>query len=125
MPHIIKYNSEIHIVEIKIQGDLVLKEAREIFSELAQFIKEENCFLILTDLRESTMKLSTVDIYDLPKILSDILASSEIDANILKRAFVVAKNSENYSFHENVTNNRGQINKMFEDIDEAKKWLLE
>ena len=125
MHYSVNYNSEMHIVEIKVQGDFSLKEAREIFSESAKVTKEKNCYLIFTDLLEATMKLSVTEIYDLPKILLDILALSEINANKLKRAFVVAKNSKDYSFHETVSNNRGQRIKAFEDIDKARGWLLE
>jgi hypothetical protein len=125
MSHTITYNSEAHIVEIKVQGDLLLNEAKEILSETTQAIKEQNCFLTLTDMCEVTNTLSIVEIYKLPELLSGTLASSEINVHRLRRAIVVAKDLENYKFFETVTINRGQYAKLFFDIDEAKKWLLE
>ncbi|HNK62418.1 MAG TPA: hypothetical protein PLE14_00100 [Anaerolineales bacterium] len=43
----------------------------------------------------------------------------------LKRAFVVSKNLDDFHFFENVTRNNGQLAKIFQDVDEAKKWLLQ
>ena len=125
MLHTITYNSDSGIVEIKFQENVTWKEVKEILWQSAQIAKEQNCFLFLSDLREATMKLSTLELYELPKILSETFTSSEIPTHKLKRAFVVAKDLEAYSFFENVNVNRGYRHKMFQDISEAKKWLLE
>ena len=125
MSHTITYNSEAHIVEIKVQEDLLLSEAKEILSETARAIKEHNCFLTLTDMREATNKLSILEIYKLPELLSAALASLEINLHRMRRAIVVEKDLKDYNFFETVTINRAQYAKLFFDIDEAKKWLLE
>lgn len=125
MPHVIIYNSEARVIEITIQGDFSLSEAKEIISEATQVAKEQNCFLVLTDLREATLKLSTLEIYELPNVVSDKLASSGLHAYEFKRAFVAAKDLKDYDFFETVTVNRGQNAKLFHDVDEAKKWLSE
>jgi hypothetical protein len=125
MLHTITYNSDLGIVEIKFQENVIWKEVKEILWQSAQIAKEQNCFLFLSDFREATLNLSTLELYELPKILSGIFASSEIPAYKLKRAFVVAKDLKDYSFFETVNVNRGYRHKMFEDISEAKKWLLE
>jgi len=44
---------------------------------------------------------------------------------LYKRANVVAKDLDDYIFHENVMVNRGQNEKVFTDIDQAKEWLME
>ena len=125
MLHTITYNSDLGIVEIKFQENVTWKEVKEILWQSGQIAKEQNCFLFLSDFREATMKLSTLELYELPKILSETFASSEIPAHKLKRAFVVAKDLKDYSFFETVNVNRGYRHKMFQDISEAKKWLLE
>ena len=125
MLHTITYNSDLRIVEIKFRENVTLKEVKEILWESAQIAKEQNCFLFLSDFREATMKLSTLELYEFPKLLSEIFASSEISPHKIKRAFVVANDLENYNFFENVNVNRGYRHKMFQDISEAKKWLLE
>jgi hypothetical protein len=125
MLHTITYNSDLGIVEIKFQENVIWKEVKEILWQSAQIAKEQNCFLFLSDFREATMKLSTLELYELPEILSETFASSEIPTHKIKRAFVVAKDLEDYSFFETVNVNRGYRHKMFQDISEAKKWLLE
>jgi len=125
MLHTITYNSDLGIVEIKFQENVIWKEVKEILWQSAQIAKEQNCFLFLSDFREATLKLSILELYELPKILSETFASSEIPAHKIKRAFVVAKDLNDYSFFETVNVNRGYRHKMFEDISKAKKWLLE
>ena len=98
MSHTIFYNSETHIVESKIQGDIDLNDTKELIAELVQIAKENNCTLFLGDYRDAKIKLSIVDIYELPKITLGIYASSGV--------------------------NREVNTKIFFDIDEAKKWLL-
>ncbi len=125
MPYTINYNPETRIIEMKIHDDFRFSEGSEIISELIRVIKEQNCFLILNVMRAAKMKLSTFDIYELPKLLANTFDSSEVNSHKLKRALVVEKDLEDYKFFETVTGNRGQQLRLFFDLDEAKKWLLE
>jgi hypothetical protein len=125
MPHAISYNSDAGVIEIKVQGDFFLREAQEMISEALDVAKEQNCFLLLCDLRAATVKLSTIEIYQLPNVVSDKSASLGLHPHKLKRAFVVTNDLKEYDFFETVTVNRGQSAKVFRDIDEAQKWLLE
>jgi hypothetical protein len=72
MPHTIIYNSEERIIEIMVEGNFSLNEAKEVFIEAVQVLKAQNCFLVLNDMREATMKLSMLEIYELPKRLAAI-----------------------------------------------------
>ena len=125
MPHTIIYNSEERVIEIKVQGDLSLNEVKEIMTEAAQAAKAQNFFLVLNDMREAKPNLSMLEIYQLPKILTDIFASFELNAYKLKRALVAANDLKDYSFFETVSLNRSQHVKYFLDMDEASKWLFE
>ena len=125
MPHTMIYNLELHIIEIKHQGTITLNEIIETFSEAIQIVQDVNCFLTLGDYRNANVNLSTIEIHQLPKVISDILIQSGIAPHKLKRAFVVAKNLNDFHFFETVTFNNGQLAKIFQDIDEAKKWLLQ
>jgi hypothetical protein len=127
MAHTIKYNPEEQIIEIIAQGTVNLDEFNEIVSQGIQLAKEKECFHILGDYRNVTVvSLSTLEIYDLPKMLSGISASTGIDASRFRRAIVVApKDAADAEFAETVAVNRGQNAKIFQDIDEAKKWLSE
>ena len=119
------YNSEAHIIETKFEGKLALKEAKKIISKIAQVAKENNCFLCLSDYRDAELNLTTSDIYNLPKLLSDMTAQEGLSATTFKRAIVVRNNLEDFRFFETVTLNSMQNAKLFHEVDEAKKWLLE
>ncbi len=128
MPYTITYNPETGFVEAKVQGTISFNEIKEIYSKYVQTTMENESFLYLADYREATLDLSTMELYDLPKILSDIAAPLGINVHKLRRAAVIAKGLKNkhlrdYGFYETVTLNRGQNTKLFEDMDEAIKWL--
>src|SRR5215204_967454 len=99
MSHTVVYNSEEQIIEIKVQGDLSLNAVKEIMTEAAQIAKAQACFLVLNDMREATMKLDMTEIYQLPKILTDIFTSFELNVYKLKRALVAANDLKDYSFY--------------------------
>ena len=124
MTHTIIYNSELHIVESKLQGDMTLDEVDEIVTKTAKIAKEKDCIFILNDFREVSRKLPLWQIYELPDRIRRIFTSFGINVWRYKRANVVAKDWDEYIFHENVMVNRGQKEKVFTDIDQAKKWLL-
>jgi len=124
MSHQVAYNPDSGLIETKVQGDLSLEEAKELITEIGTAARENNCFLCLSDYRETTMHLSTIEIYDIPQLLSGMLESMGVDAQKFKRAIVVAKSLKDFHFYETVTLNTGQNIRLFADIEEARKWLL-
>src|SRR5215208_6031786 len=124
MTHTVTYNSTLHIVESKLQGNMTLGEVDEIITKTAKIAKENDCRLIFNDFREVSRKLSILQIYELPDRIRTIFTSFGINVGLYKRANVVAKDWDEYIFHENVMVNCGQKEKVFTDMDEAKKWLL-
>jgi ribosomal protein L7/L12 len=123
MSHTITYNAEERIIEIKVQGDFSLSEAKEMCTEAVQVVKAQNCFLVLTDMREAIVNLSILEIYELPKTLRDMFASSGLSVYKVKQALVITKDSKEHSFFETVTLNRSQSIRYFFDTDEARQWL--
>lgn len=123
MTHTLVFNPDTQTIEIKFQGDITLSEVKELYSESMQVANRQNCFLFLSDYSDAIMKLSTLELYNLPKILSEIFATSEIPAHKLKRALVVTKDFADYHFFETVNSNSGQNAKIFQDVAEARKWL--
>jgi hypothetical protein len=128
VPFTITYNLETGFVEAKVQGTIRFDEIKEIYSKYVQTTMENKSFLYLADYREAILDLSTMELYDLPKVLSDIVDPLGINVNKLRRAIVVAKGLKDkrlgdYRFYETVTLNRWQNTKLFEDMDEAIKWL--
>ncbi|RIK29041.1 MAG: hypothetical protein DCC56_14370 [Anaerolineae bacterium] len=124
MSHTVIYNSELHIVESKLQGDMTLGEVEEIITKIAEIAKEKDCRFIFTDFRKVSRKLSVLQIYELPDRIKNIFTSFGLTVWFYKRANVAAKDFDDYVFHENVMVNRGHNEKVFTNIDQAVKWLI-
>src|SRR5262245_24570901 len=108
MTHTITYDPRDNIIELKIQGDLTLERVKDITAEVIKVSKAQKCFLILNDLREATIKLSLLEIYELPKTVAEIARSSGLRPYDFRQAFVARKGQDHLSFFENVSVNRGQ-----------------
>ncbi|HMR99076.1 MAG TPA: hypothetical protein PKE62_07455 [Anaerolineales bacterium] len=124
MPYTVIYNPELHIIEARLIGNMTVGEVDEIIAKTAKIAKEKECRLIFTDFREVSQKLSIVQIYQLPDRIKNIFTSLGVNISLCKRANVVANDLDDYIFHENVMVNRGQIEKVFTDFDQATKWLI-
>jgi hypothetical protein len=124
MPHAVVYNGETHAIESRIQGDLTMKDIRELLDEYVRLAKENDCVLILNDYREATVKLSTVEIYGIPRLYADAFASAGIDPYRLRRALVISKDTRDYHFYEIVASNKAQNVRVFTNMDEAREWLF-
>jgi hypothetical protein len=125
MTHTVTYNPDPGVIHTIAQGKLTLSEAKEIITEIAQLAIEKNCFLCLSDYRQVTMEMTTLQIHDLPKILSTIVASLGLRPSQFRRAIIAEKDSKDYLFFETVTLNNAQQVRLFQDVEEAKKWLLQ
>jgi hypothetical protein len=118
------YNPETGIVETIVQGIVNLAEMTEIMTEAVQAMVENEAFLYFADYRQGSLGMTTLQIHNMPKLLSEIAVPLNANALKFKRAIVVEKFSKDYQFYETVTINSGQTTKLFQDVDEARKWLL-
>ena len=124
MPYSATYDGEAGLIALSFRGKVDLPALRKLASDAARISKEHNCFLVLSDFREATLSLSTMEIYTLPKTLSEILSASGINVYRFKRALVMSTDIDDFTFFETVSRNRSQNITLFRDVDEAKKWLL-
>jgi len=125
MAHTLFYNSELHILELKIDGEFSLEETRQILPEVAGLMKEHDCFRILSDLREARVKVSTLEIYYMPQNIANALESVDISVYTVKRAALVSDELiPDGKFLEDVSVNRSQKFKLFLDESEAREWLI-
>ncbi len=125
MTHTLSYNSGLQILEVNIQGDYFADEARELVLETAELAEEHHCFRILVDMRAAEIHLATLEIYEAPQMISDAFAGKDNPGGKVKRAVVVKTDSEDPKFLETVAVNRGQRVRIFQNMDEAKEWLLQ
>lgn len=124
MPHTIFYNSEFHIVEAKLQGDMTVSESEEIVIEIARIAKQKDCRSIFIDFCKVSQKLPILEMYRLPNRTKNIFNSFGMNVLLYKRANVVTNDLDDYIFHENVMVNRGQNEKVFTNVDKARQWLI-
>jgi hypothetical protein len=125
MTHTVIYNPVLGVIETVGQGKLTLSEAKEIITEITKIAVEKDCYLCLSDYRQATVEMSITEIFDLPRILADIVISFGLYAGKFRRALVIEQGLTDFRFFETVTINFGQHIRLFHDIDEAKKWLFE
>ncbi|MGA2157959.1 MAG: hypothetical protein ABSG90_01945 [Dehalococcoidia bacterium] len=123
MPHTIIYNPEKQVIELKVQGDLTLDYFKEILKENVLAIKEKGGTCVLHDYREANFKLSTSEIYQMPGIVIDTFASFGLNARVIKRLAVVAKDYKDARFLETVFVNNALDLKISRDVNEAKQWV--
>lgn len=121
----VDYDAGKRLIVIGIRERIDLPLIKKIASEVAHFSKEHNCFLVLNDAREATIGLSTVEIYNLPKMIVDILSETGIEVLKFRRALVFSKDVDDFTFFETVSKNRNQNVTLFRSVDEAVSWLLE
>ena len=123
MAHKTIFNVETGIIETKYQGIVTFNEVKEVVSESITLSEENKRYLWLADYSEATLNLSTMEIYDLPKLILEAATSLNIVAFHIKRAIVIIRDKANYEFAEIVSKNRGQNIDLFDDIEKARKWL--
>ena len=120
MSHELSYDSELGCIVLHIEGKVTVEVIRELAPEVASMVEETGCRRILNDMSVATIDVAVMDLFDSPKIMSESGIASDT-----KRALVVPCSFAKSGFLETVTRNRGQNLMVFEDVDEAKEWLLD
>jgi hypothetical protein len=113
------------MITLRFEGLLTLEVVRNATVDAAQMAKERDCFRVLTDMRETTVKLSMVEVYNLPKLTADIVSTTGLQIYQYRRAVVISAEQELLPFFENVSRNRHQNVKLFYTIESAEQWLFE
>lgn len=124
MPYTIEFDNSgyIHVIY---EGNFDVDGALSLLGGVTYYVKEYNCYRVLSDFRNATMNISTIHIYELPGLLLNRALRVGVSFHDLKRAMVVpAPHIENFRFFETVSFNRMQSIRLFYDMDEAKAWLM-
>lgn len=124
MSNSVTYDAEDRLITIGLKGKIDKALVRKLASETGQIARQHDCYLVLTDAREATVDMTTLDIYDLPNILVEILSETGIPLYKFKRALVVSTDIDDFTFFETVSRNRGQDVRLFRSMDEARLWVL-
>jgi site-specific recombinase XerD len=131
MAYEVTYNPEEDCVHARIEGGVDLATAQRYAREIIKQLRAHNCLRLLNDMRKASIKLSTMDLYDLPAWIEERIEEAGVSRSC-KRALLVAKNFNDYAFYETVTRNHGQllevftdsqVTGIFRDISKADEWL--
>jgi hypothetical protein len=127
MTYRVIYNPDKDCVQARIEGEVDLPMAQRYAKAILRQLSAHDCLRVLNDMREASIKLSTVDIYDLPAWIEEIGLNRSC-----KRALLVSRDFNDYKFFETVSRNHGHLlevftdsnrSGIFRDIAKAREWL--
>lgn len=113
-----KYDTDSKCLMTKMCGVLNTLAVTEHIAKVAKLAEEYNCSLILNDWRKVVLQMSTIEIYDIPKLVRNAGVSCS-----MKRAYLVHEVGILYNFFETVSVNQYQQVRLFTDFDNAATWL--
>jgi hypothetical protein len=98
----------------------------EVVAMVMQAIKimnQADLLQVLTDFREVTSMVTVNKLYELPELYDQVGVSRQMSMALLLP--VTGHREEDYRFFENVCRNRGYNVRLFNDNEEAVRWLAE
>jgi len=131
MAYKVIYNPDEDCVHASIEGDVDLAMAQRYAKEIIKQLRAHHCLRVLNDMRKASIKLSTVDIYELPAWIEEACEEAGVN-RFLKRALLVSRDFNDYKFFETVSRNHGHLlavfadpekTHIFRDIATAREWL--
>jgi hypothetical protein len=127
----VTYNPNEDCVHARIKGAVDLATAHRYAREIIQQLRAHNCLRLRNDMRQASVKLSTIDLYDLPAWIEERAEEAGVSRSV-RRALLVARDFNDYEFFETVSRNHGhllevfadsRITGIFRDIAKADEWL--
>jgi hypothetical protein len=125
------YNAHEDCVHARIEGIVDLDVAHEYARAIIEQLSAHHCLRLLNDMRKASVRVSIVDIYDLPAWIEEVLKEAGV-SRTCKRALIVARDFQDYKFFETVSRNHGHLLEVFTDANatgifrnrsEARAWL--
>jgi hypothetical protein len=120
----VTYDADDGHITIWLQGKLDKALVLKLASETGHVARQHDCYLVLCDAREATVHMSTLDIFELPKIFVEILLETGVQLYKFKRALVMSSDVDDFTFFEAVSRERGQNVTLFRSVDAARLWLI-
>ncbi|HCB01795.1 MAG TPA: hypothetical protein DEP19_05380 [Anaerolineae bacterium] len=115
----IEYLADEKLLYIKTKGVLTKEEANSMLRDVVQAMGKYACQKQLVDHRDTVFELTILEYYERPDINKEIGMPYT-----WKIAMVFKELTENTRFMETVFRNRGYNFRQFDDIDEARAWVL-
>ena len=122
MPCKVSFDKNNDIINVQISGKVTHDDHIAARDEALGLCKKNECYKLLVDLSElNTIRSTTMDCFEFGEELAETTPFMQI-AHVLPADM---KSRKDIRFTANVEANRGKSSKVFETIDEARKWLLE
>ena len=127
----VTYHPDEDCVHARIEGGVDLAMAQRYAREIIKQLRAHHCLRLRNDMRRASLKLSTIDLYDLPAWIEERLEEAGASRSC-KRALLVSRDFRDYEFYETVSRNHGhlleafadsRITGIFRDIAKADEWL--
>jgi hypothetical protein len=131
MAYTVIYASDQDCVHASIEGGVDLAMAQRYAREIVKQLRAHNCLRLRNDMRRASIKLSTMDLYDLPAWIEERLEEAGV-SRACKRALLVSRDFRDYEFYETVSRNHGHLLEVFVDstttgifrhVTKAEEWL--
>jgi hypothetical protein len=125
MPYRVEYDGERDLVVLEYEGTVDTATAQEGATVASDAAFRQDTNRVLVDLRDADLALSADDMRGLPAAISDALAEWSIPVRAFRRAIVVSDRWEDYRLFEQVATGEGWTTRVFDSVDEARKWLAQ
>jgi hypothetical protein len=119
MPFNIEYDAEQDCIFSTFIGEITMAVTKEYIAALLPVLERTGCRRVLSDSRRATLKLTSRDILQFPKMAE----ASPLTAS-LKRAVLASPGTSGYELYETLSTLQGQNVKVFETRADALQWLL-
>lgn len=123
MPCLINYNNEYNIIETVFSGIVVYEDIIQMFYDIREVAAANNCYLWLHDFSGAERRMTTMEVFQLPKKFSEIFKETNLNLYAIKRAIVGAKDMPDFLFASNVSYNIGLYLEAFDSREAGIKWL--
>ncbi|MBL8062937.1 MAG: hypothetical protein JNK32_07965 [Anaerolineales bacterium] len=115
----IEFLEDEDLLYIRTQGIMTRDSANAMVKEIVQAAKCHHCDRQIVDHRKTTFAFSVMEYYERPAVNREIGIS-----HTWKIAMVFQVLNEDTHFMETVFRNRGYDFRQFDDMNEAKSWVL-
>lgn len=119
------YDDELKIITVEYGGKLSMRDLEKGSADGARLILAHDCYRVLVDISRVRFDMVQFSVMDLPATFARVMARSNIELGLVKRALLVRQINEDHLYIENVAIKRGNWVRLFDDRDQAVAWLQE
>ncbi|NUN68194.1 MAG: hypothetical protein HUU02_00615 [Bacteroidetes bacterium] len=124
MPHQTSFDTSAGIIINTLTGTVDTGLLRTVLKGSAEAWRTTQYTRWLNDLSNAEDRLTTLDIYDLPKYMEELRKTTGVPIHNIRIAVVVQSRTSEHLFAEMVSANRGQNIRVFLDQPSAREWLV-